>query len=94
MILSLQSDDVTPGIELADLEFKTQTAAGNGGSTISSYTVITGTDQNLWTTGESQPEFTTIDTDIRVNDLWNYLDAGGGGTTTYTTTVTYTATVQ
>jgi hypothetical protein len=94
MILSIRSDDLTPGIALADLLFKTQTAAGTGGSTISSYTAITGTDQSIWTTGEEQPTYTTIDTDIRINNLWNYYDAGGGGTTTYTTTLTYTVSVQ
>ncbi len=94
MILSIRSDDLTPGIALADLLFKTQTAAGTGGSTISSYTAITDTDQSIWTTGEEQPTYTTIDTDIRINNLWNYYDAGGGGTTTYTTTLTYTVSVQ
>lgn len=94
MILSIRSDDASPGIALADLQFRTQTPAGSGGSTINSYTTISGTDQSLWTSGVEQPSFTTVDTDIRVNNLWNYLDVGGGGTTTYTTTLTYTVSVQ
>jgi hypothetical protein len=94
MVLSIRSDDGTPGIALADLLFKTQTAPGSGGTSISDYTAVTGVDQSLWTTTEESPSYTTIDTDIRVNNLWNYLDANGGGTTTYTTTLTYTVTVQ
>lgn len=94
MVLSLKSVDGTPGIELADIDFKTQTAAGGSGTTISSYTTLTGSDQDLWTTDEEQPTFQVVDTDIKVSDLWTYLDAGGGGTTAYTTTLTYTVTVQ
>jgi hypothetical protein len=94
MVLSIRSDDLSPGIALTDLLFKTQTAPGSGGTSISSYTAVTDSDQSLWTTTEEQPAYTTIDTDIRINNLWNYLDANGGGTTTYTTTLTYTVTVQ
>lgn len=94
MVLSIRSDDGTPGIALADLLFKTQTAPGSGGTSIDDYTAVTGLDQSLWTTTEESPDYTTIDTDIRINNLWEYLDANGGGATTYTTTLTYTVTVQ
>ncbi|MBK8230240.1 MAG: hypothetical protein IPK72_06570 [Candidatus Eisenbacteria bacterium] len=94
MILSIKSVDGTPGIALADLAFKTQTAAGTGGATISSYTTITGSDQSLWTTTDTQPDWQVVDTDIRVSNLWEYPDDAGGGTTDYTTTLTYTVTVQ
>lgn len=94
MVLSIKSVDGTPGIALADLDFKTQTAAGTGGSTISSYTTITGVDQSLWTTTDTQPDWQTVDTDIRVSNLWEYPDDAGGGTTDYTTTLTYTVAVQ
>ncbi len=94
MVLSLKSVDGTPGIAVDDIAFKTQTVAGGSGSTISSYTTLTGSDQDIWTTDEEQPTFQVVDTDIRVSDLWTYLDIGGVGTTSYTTTLTYTVTVQ
>lgn len=94
MVLALKSVDGTPGIALADLQFKTQTAPGGSGTSIDDYTVITGSDQNLWTSDEEQPDFVVVDTDIKVTNLWEYLDASGGGTTDYTTTLTYTVTVQ
>ncbi len=94
MVLSIKSVDGSPGVALADLDFKTQTAAGNGGATISSYTTITGSDQSLWTTTDEQPDWQVVDTDIRVSNLWEYPDAAGGGTTDYTTTLTYTVVVQ
>ena len=94
MTLSVKCSDGVPEIELADLLFKTATAAGAGGSTISTYTVITAVDQTLWSTGTTQETWATVDTDIRIQDLWTYPDAGGGGTTTYTNTLTYTVAVQ
>ena len=42
----------------------------------------------------SAPTYTTVQTDIRVQNLWDYSDPGGAGTTTYTNTLTYTVVVQ
>jgi len=94
MTLAVKCADATPEIELPDLAVKTQTAAGGAGSTISSYTAITSSDQDLWTTTTTQESWQTVDTDVRVSNLWHYPDAGGGGTTPYTNTLTYTVAVQ
>src|SRR5437867_4647112 len=51
MVLKVRCPDATPQIALADLLVKTQTAAGAGGTTQSSYTPITASDQDLWSTG-------------------------------------------
>jgi hypothetical protein len=93
-ILSVKCTDGTPDITLTDLLFKTQTAPGGAGTSISSYTAITGSDQNIWTTTTTAATWSTIQTDVRVNNLWSYSDAGGGGTTSYTNTLTYTVAVQ
>jgi hypothetical protein len=94
MILKVRCPDATPQIALADLLVRTQTAAGTGGTTMASYTAITAVDQNLWSTGTSQGPWTTVTTDIRVQNLFNYPDAVGGGTTNYTNTLTYTVVAQ
>ena len=86
--------DASRQIGLADLLVKTPTAPGAGGSTIAAYTAITAADQNLWTTGAAQHTFLTVTTDVRVQNLINYNDASGGGTTDYTNTLTYTVVAQ
>ncbi len=93
-ILRVNCGDGSPEITLTDLLFKTATAAGGAGSTQASYTAITAADQDLWSTTTTSPSYTTIDTDIRVQNLWNYSDPGGAGTTSYTNTLTYTVVVQ
>ena len=94
MVLKVRCPDATPQIALADLLVKTQTAAGTGGTTQSSYTAITGSDQNLWTTGVAQNALLTVTTDLRVQNLFAYNDANGAGTTNYTNTLTYTVVTQ
>jgi len=94
MVLKVRCADATPQIALADLLIKTQTAAGTGGTTASSYTAITGSDQNLWSTGVAQHTLLTVTTDVRVQNLFAYDDANGGGTTNYTNTLTYTVVAQ
>ena len=94
MVLKVRCPDAAPQIALADLLVKTQTAAGTGGTTQSAYTAITAADQNLWTTGVAQNALLTVTTDIRVQNLFAYNDANGGGTTNYTNTLTYTVVVQ
>ncbi len=92
-ILRVLCADATPEIALADLLFKTQTAPGGVGTSISTYTAITASDQNLWTTtAATGASWTTIQTDIRVQNLFNYPDTGGG--TDYTNTLTYSVVVQ
>ena len=58
------------------------------------YTAITAANQNLWSTGAVQNPWLTVTTDVRVQNLINYNDAVGGGTTNYTNTLTYTVVVQ
>jgi hypothetical protein len=93
-ILKVKCADGSPEITLTDLLFKTQTAAGGSGSTQSTYTAITASDQDLWSTDTTSPTYSTIQTDIRVQNLWDYSDPGTGGTTAYTNTLTYTIVVQ
>jgi len=94
MILKIRCPDATPQIALADLFVRTQTAAGTGGSTMSTYTAITAVDQNLWSTTVSQGPWATVTSDVRVQNLFNYNDAVGGGTTNYSNTLTYTVVAQ
>ena len=94
MILKVRCPDATPQIALADLLVRTQTAAGTGGSTMSTYTAITAVDQNLWSTTVSQGAWATVTSDVRVQNLFNYNDAVGGGTTNYSNTLTYTVVAQ
>ena len=88
MSLLVRCADATPQIALADLQVRTQTAPGSGGTTMGSYTNISASNQTLWTTGVAQPAWQTVTTDLKINNI-NVYDAGGGGTN-YTNTLTYT----
>jgi hypothetical protein len=90
MVLRVKCADATPQIALSDLLVRTTTAAGTGGSTLSSFTAITASDQNLWSTTVAQHPWFTVTTDLQVQNLGNYNDAAGGGTTLYTDVLTYT----
>ena len=94
MVLSVRCADGSPQIALTDLRFKTQTSPGGGGTSQSVYADITAVDQTLWTTDTVQETALTVDTDIRVENLWAYSDAAGGGVTTYTDQLTFTVAVQ
>src|SRR5262249_6264361 len=65
MVLKVRCPDAAPQIALADLLVKTQTAAGTGGTTLTTYSAITAADQNLWSTGQAQNALLTVTTDIR-----------------------------
>ncbi len=93
-ILYVKCGDASPQIALADFLVRTQTAAGVGGTTMSSYTAITAADQALWSTGIAQVGFVQINTDIRVQNLFAYPDAMAAGTTSYTDNLTYTVVAQ
>ena len=93
-VLYVKCTDASPQIALADLLVKTQTAAGAGGSTLSTYAAVTASDQALWSTGAAQSTFLTVTSDIRVQNLMSYPDAMGGGTTSYTDNLTYTVVAQ
>ncbi len=93
-VLSVKCTDASPQIALADFLVRTQTAAGAGGSTLSSYAAITASDQALWSTGTAQITFLQVNTDIRVQNLFAYPDAIGPGTTSYTNNLTYTVVAQ
>ncbi len=69
--------------------FTTKTAPGMPGSSIASYTPVQSTDLVLWSTGSSQHSWLTVTTDIRIQNLANYSDVAGGGTTNYTNTLAY-----
>jgi hypothetical protein len=93
-VLYVKCVDALPQIALTDLRVKTQTAAGAGGSTLSSYTAITAANQALWSTGAAQITFLTVTTDVRVQNLFAYPDPIGAGTTSYTDNLTYTVVAQ
>ncbi len=93
-VLYVKCVDALPQIALTDLRVKTQTAAGAGGSTLSSYTAITAANQTLWSTGAAQITFLTVTTDVRVQNLFAYPDPIGAGTTSYTDNLTYTVVAQ
>ena len=90
MVLRVKCSDAVPQIALADLLVRTQTPAGTGGSTMSSFSAITAVDQNLWSTTVAQHPWLTVTTDLQIQNLINYNDAAGGGATTYTDVLTYT----
>jgi hypothetical protein len=94
MILRVRCSDATPQIALADLLFKTQTAAGTNGTTQAAYTPVSAADQVLWTTEAAQHSLLTVTTDLRVQNLFTYDDGNGAGTTNYTNTLTYTVVTQ
>jgi hypothetical protein len=94
MVLSVKCLDAVPEIALTDLQFKTQTAPGGTGTSQAVYTDITGLDQTVWTTTDEQVAPLTVNTDIRIQNLWSYPDASGGGVTTYTDQLTFTVAVQ
>lgn len=94
MVLLVRCDDAVPEIALADLLFKTATAPGGAGTSINAYTAMTAADQTLWTTTTTEPAWLTVTTDIQIQNLFNYSDGIGAGTTNYTNTLTYTVVVQ
>lgn len=94
MILSVRCADAVPQIALADLLLRTATASPTGGSTMSTYTPVTSTNQTLWTVGAPQHPWLTVNTDVRVQNLFNYDAAVLIGTATYTNTLTYTVVTQ
>lgn len=94
MALLVRCDDAVPQIALADLMFKTATAPGGAGGSIAAYTPMTAVDQTLWETTVRQSPWLTVTTDIRVDNLFNYEDGIGAGTTDYTNTLTYSVIAQ
>jgi hypothetical protein len=90
MVLRVKCADAAPQITFSDFLVRTQTVAGTGGSTMSGYTAITAADQNLWSTTVAQHPWLTVTTDVRIQNIGNYDDAAGAGTTNYTNTLTYT----
>ncbi len=94
MVLLVKCVDAAPGIALADLWVRTQSASPTGGATLSSYSPISALDQTLWTTGASQHPWFTVTTDVMVQNLINYDDSVTPGPTNYTNTLTYTVVAQ
>lgn len=94
LLLKVRCPDPAPQIALTDFLVRTQTPAGAGGSALASYTEISATDQDLWSTGTSQHPWLTVTTDIRIQNLINYDDAVGAGVTSYTNTLLYTIVAQ
>jgi hypothetical protein len=89
LTLLVRCSDASPAIALADFLIRTQTAPGAPGSSIASYTPVQSTDLVLWSTGSSQKQWLTVTTDVRIQNIGNYSDAAGGGTTNYTNTLAY-----
>jgi hypothetical protein len=89
LMLYVRCDDATPDILLSDFLVRCSTP----GTLMSSYTAITGADQALWSTDSAVTD-EGVDTDVRIQGLWSYPDAAGGGTTAYTNSLTYTVVDQ
>jgi hypothetical protein len=66
------------------------TPPGTGGSTLITYTPLGATNLNLWSTGVVQGPFVVVQMDVRIRNLFGYVDAGAAGTTSYTNTLTFT----
>ncbi len=92
--LLVSCQDATPEIALADLLVRTQTPPLGGGTRIASYTPITAVDQTLWSSTTSIHGWSTVTTDVRVQNLMNYDDAASPGVTNYTNTLTYSIVLQ
>jgi hypothetical protein len=90
LVLKVRCGDASPRIALTDLLFRTTTAPGTGGTTIAAYTAIKATDQNLWSSGVPVHGWSQVNMDVRIQNIGNYDDPLGAGTTTYTNTLTYT----
>ena len=90
VVLKVRCGDAAPQIALADLLVRTATAPGTGGTTMAAYTAITAADQNLWSSTVAVHGWTQVNTDVRIQNITNYDDPLGGGTTLYTNTLTYT----
>ena len=88
--LFVRCANAAPPIALVDFLVKTATAPGPGGTTISVYTAITATNQLLWSTTNAPAGSTTVNTDIRIKNLFAYPDPIGAGTTGYTDILTFT----
>jgi len=93
-VLFVKCADASPGIALADLLVKTQTAPGTGGTSLTIYAAVTASDQALWSSGVKEPGWTQINIDIRIKNLFGYGDAIGGGTSGYTNNLTFTVIAQ
>ena len=89
IILYIRCDDGSPEISLTDLLVKCPTS----GTSMASYTPITGSDQDLWSTSSTCFN-EDVYTDVRIQNLWVYPDADGGGTTAHTDALTYTVVEQ
>jgi hypothetical protein len=85
VVLYIRCDDASPEVALSDILVK----SGTAGSLMGSYAPITGSDQALWSAAGPVTSW-SVYTDVRVQNLWVYPDAGGGGTTLYMDTFTYT----
>ena len=92
--LAVKCVDASPEIHLADLLFRTTTPPGGSGTNNSTYTAMGATDQVFWTSSDEQPTYVDVYTDIEIQNLWSYTDAGGAGKTAYTDQLTFTAAVQ
>ena len=80
----------TPQIASGDLLVRTLTPPGTGGSSLVTYTPLGMINLNLWSTGVAQGPFIVVVMDVRIQNLFGYGDAGAGGSTSYTNTLTFT----
>jgi hypothetical protein len=92
--LFIRCSDASPQIAFSDFLVRTLTDPGPGGTAMTSYTPIAATDQLLWSDNKFGKAPVTVYTDIRIQDLFAYPDAVGGGTTSYTDNLTFTVVEQ
>ena len=92
--LFVRCADAAPPVALADFLVRTLTAPGTGGTTMATYTAVTAVNQLLWSTTNAPAGSTTVNTDVRIKNLFAYSDPIGAGTTGYTDTLTFTVVEQ
>ena len=92
--LLLSCQDAAPEIALNDLLVRTQTPPQGSGTSISTYTPISSSDQMLWSSSSQISSWLTVTTDIRIQNLLAYADDVAAGYTDYTNTLTYQVVTQ
>lgn len=94
MALYVQCTDAAPRIALADFLVKTGTPPGTGGTSLTTYTAVSSTNLALWSSGVAVAMWGQVNVDVRIQNLYAYPDAPGGGATNYTDNLTFTVLVQ
>ncbi len=94
LVVYFKCVDAAPRIALNDFLVRTMTPPATGGTSLTTYTAVTSTDQALWSSGIALGPFTQINLDLRIRNLFAYADGVGGATTGYTDNLSFTVISQ